>query len=59
MGYYFLAGVTTVLHIVPDVANPIWDGLVDRDMPMPREGEWRPIAQEFMSIGSFLTALVL
>ncbi|XP_059920841.1 uncharacterized protein LOC132467527 [Gadus macrocephalus] len=47
LGYSFRVGVSTISRIVPEVANAIWDGFVSTHMQMPKEEEWRAIAEEF------------
>lgn len=57
IGFSFLVGWSKVAGIVPSVAQDIWDCLVGKYMPIPKEEDWRAIAAQFLERWNFPNCL--
>ncbi|XP_028970631.1 uncharacterized protein LOC114829506 [Esox lucius] len=53
IAYSYRVGRSTVSNIVSTVSKAIWDGLVHEYMPVPKEEDWRAIAEDFQEKWNF------
>jgi hypothetical protein len=57
IGFSLRVGRSMVAGIAPSVAQAIWDCLVGKYMPVPKEEDWRAIAAEFLERWNFPNCL--
>uniref|UniRef100_A0A8C4H3D8 DDE Tnp4 domain-containing protein n=1 Tax=Dicentrarchus labrax TaxID=13489 RepID=A0A8C4H3D8_DICLA len=53
VAHSYRVGVSTVCGIVRQVSQAVWDCLVDDFMPVPREADWRAMAEDYMELRNF------